>query len=256
MEKVIEIKRMSAFYNSHCVLRDIDLTVERGEFLAIIGPNGGGKTTLAKILLGMKRPGKGRVRILGRTPEAAKGSIGYVPQFTSFEKDFPVTVGEVAAMGLLKGLKPFRRYAPGERRRVSALLERTGLENLADRPVARLSGGQIQKMLLARALVSEPEILLLDEPTASVDLEAKNQIYSLLKELNRRMTILLITHDIGVVSTHVKSIACLNVTLHYHGQAEIDSNIIEHLFGCPVDLVAHGVPHRVLKPHEQGGESQ
>jgi zinc transport system ATP-binding protein len=256
METAIKITNLKVCYDNNCVLNNVNLQIEEGEFLGVIGPNGGGKTTLAKVILGIKEASQGNVLIYGMTPKKARGMVGYVPQFTTFEKDFPISVEEVVLTGMLGKVKPFRKYGSQEFLKADSIMERVGIKHLKKNIVKTLSGGEIQKMLLARALIAGPKILILDEPTASVDTNAKDGIYDLLKELNNEMTIMLITHDLGVVSAYVKSIACVNIEVFYHGESEINENIIEHTFGCPVDLLAHGVPHRVLRPHKrEGGKS-
>lgn len=253
MKTAIEITNLSVCYGNNYVLRNLNMKVGEGEFLGIIGPNGGGKTTLAKVILGMKEAIEGDVLVYGMKPQKARGIVGYVPQFTTYQEAFPISVGEVVLMGLLGRVRPFRRYGKEEFVRADSIMEKVGIISLKKNAVETLSGGETQKMLLARALAMDPKILILDEPTASVDAESKSGIYDLLKELNKEITVILITHDMGVVSSYVKSIACLNVEMFYHGESEMNENIIEHTFGCPVDLLAHGVPHRVLRPHEKGG---
>src|SRR6056297_3441871 len=253
MVSAVEIENLKVCYKDNCVLKNVNMKVAEGEFLGIIGPNGGGKTTLAKVILGIKKANAGNVLVYGMKPEKARGLVGYVPQFTTFEKDFPISVGEVVLTGLLGKAKPFRKYGKKELLKADAIMERVGISHLKKNGVKTLSGGETQKMLIARALAISPKILILDEPTASIDTKSKEAIYDLLKQLNSEMTIILITHDLGVISSYVESIACLNAELFYHGKSEINENIIEHTFGCPVDLLAHGVPHRVLKKHEKGG---
>jgi len=253
MASAVEIENLKVCYRDNCVLNNVNMKIAKGEFLGIIGPNGGGKTTLAKVILGIKEASEGNVLVYGMTPEKARGLVGYVPQFTTFEKDFPISVGEVVLTGLLGKVKPFRRYGKEALLKADSIMERVGIMHLKGKRVKMLSGGETQKMLIARALAIEPKILILDEPTASIDTKSKEAIYDLLKQLNSEMTIILITHDLGVISSYVESIACLNAELFYHGKSEINENIIEHTFGCPVDLLAHGVPHRVLKKHEKGG---
>lgn len=253
MVAAVEMENLKVCYKDNCVLRNVNMKIEEGEFLGIIGPNGGGKTTLAKVMLGIKEASRGKVLVFGRPPKKAHGTVGYVPQFTTFEKDFPITVGEVVLTGLLGRARPFRKYGKKELSKAEGIMERAGIRHLKEMGVKTLSGGETQKMLIARALAMDPKMLILDEPTASIDTNSKDSIYDLLRELNNEMTIILITHDLGVISSYVESIACLNVELFYHGKAEINENIIEHTYGCPVDLLAHGVPHRVLRRHEKEG---
>lgn len=253
-ETAVAIENLSVCYGSTTALADVDLTVEQGEYLGIIGPNGGGKSTLLKAMLGLVRPSAGSVRIFGESPRGAYGRIGYVPQFSVLDKRFPITLLDVVLTGRLKpGFAPFFRYSAADKAAAVSLIEQVGLEDLAKRRISDLSGGEFQKMLIARALAAEPQLLLLDEPTASVDAASREQIYSLLAGLNQTMTIILVTHDLLAVSSQVKRLACLNGTLVYHGEPELGEEMVNHLYGCQVDLIAHGVPHRVLKQHTEGG---
>ena len=253
MALALDISNLNVFYGEDCALRDVNLQVEEREFLAIIGPNGGGKTTLLKSILGLVQPDSGEIRIFDRTGETARRSIGYVPQFSRFDRRFPISVEEVVLIGRLAGRSPwFSRFSKQDRQLVDALLERLEISELKHRQIGQLSGGQLQRVLIARALAVEPKILILDEPTASVDSASKTRIYALLKELNQEMTILIVTHDLSAVSSNIDKIACLNQQLFYHGRTELEAGLVEKVYGCPVDLIAHGVPHRVLRGHEEG----
>ncbi len=246
----IEVKNLYAGYNDETVLRDINLTVEKDDFIGLIGPNGGGKTTLLKVILGLLPPKKGSVRVLGLPPDKGRRHIGYVPQFTYFDSDFPIRVHDVVRMGRLGPKHLFKPYSAKDDEIVEKCLDWVGLTDLRNRSLSELSGGQRQRVYIARALASEPEILLLDEPTISVDMEARTHIYELLHNINLQgVTILLISHDLNVVSTYVKTIGCLNRTLHYHGEKQITPDMLMDGYSCPVDLIAHGVPHRVLAEH-------
>ena len=239
-------------YPGHLVGSGFELSLRPGEALALLGPNGGGKTTLLKAILGLVTPDSGEIRIFGRSGESARRSIGYVPQFSRFDRRFPISVEEVVLIGRLAGRSPwFSRFSRADRQLVDALLERLEIADLKHRQIGQLSGGQLQRVLIARALAVEPRILILDEPTASVDSASKTRIYDLLKELNREMTILIVTHDLSAVSSNIDKIACLNQQLFYHGQTELEAGLVEKVYGCPVDLIAHGVPHRVLRGHEE-----
>jgi len=248
--KVIELNNISLYYDKVCALHDINLAVEEKDFLGIIGPNGGGKTSLFKIILGLIPPSSGRITVFSQSPRKAAGRIGYVPQFLKFDRQFPIDVNDVVLAGRLRGNRLFRQRFSLEDKQIAAeVMKRLDIYELRYRQIGSLSGGQLQKVLIARAMVSQPDILLLDEPTASLDSHSKNQIYDILAELNQDMTILMVSHDMGVISSYVKNIACLNITLHYHGRPELTSAILGRTYGCPVELLAHGVPHRVLQHH-------
>ncbi len=255
MSAAVHIEGLSVFYGRTAALTDVCLDVGEGEYLGIIGPNGGGKSTLLKAILGLIAPTSGTVEVFGKKPGGGRAPVGYVPQFASVDKRFPITLTDVVLSGRLpKGLAPFFAYTGRDRETARALIERVGLSALAKRRISDLSGGEFQRMLIARALAVEPRLLLLDEPTASVDAAARAQIYELLFELNREMTIILVTHDLLAVSSQVRRLACLNGSLVYHGEPELNENAVNALYGCPVDLIAHGVPHRVLKEHGGHGK--
>lgn len=249
----LEVDHLSVYFGEDCALEDISLTVEEREFLGIIGPNGGGKTTLLKAILGLVEPRAGSVKIFGVTGSAARRQVGYVPQFSRFDRRFPINVEEVVLMGRMAGRSPWgTRFNLTDRDKVDVLLARLDIADLKKRQIGQLSGGQLQRVLIARALAVEPRILVLDEPTASVDSASKTRIYEILKDLNREITILIVTHDLSAVSSNIDRIACLNQQLFYHGRTELEAGLVEKVYGCPVDLIAHGVPHRVLRGHEEG----
>lgn len=252
---VIELKNLCVCYGRHCALRNINLEItEKNEFLALIGPNGAGKSTLLKVLLGLVKPSSGKVEVFGKSPHAVRGMIGYVPQHVNFNRNFPISVFEVIFMGRLKGgLQLFHSFSKQDNNLVEEIMEKLNISYLKNRQISKLSGGELQRVLIARALAADPKLMLLDEPTASVDARSRSLIYSIVKSLNdENMPVILVTHDIGVVSSYVKTIACLNIELYYHGEAVFDSEVMEEVYGCPVELVAHGFPHRVLRPHREG----
>jgi zinc transport system ATP-binding protein len=247
----IEVENVWFSYERTDILKDVNFTLEKREFLGIIGPNGGGKTTLLKLLLGILKPDRGRVRILGQEPNDASHRVGYVPQDMSFNRNFPVSVMDVALMGRLTRARIGKRYSQEDREKVRDVLEKVGMWDFSKRPIGKLSGGQRQRVFIARALATDPEILFLDEPTTSVDPEFQTDLYAFLEELNKDVTIVVITHDVGVVSSHMKSIACVNKHFIFHEGAQITQEMIDMAYQCPVDLVAHGLPHRVLHTHEE-----
>ena len=247
---VVHMKNLTVNYGQTPAIEGVCLDVEEGGYLGVIGPNGSGKSTFLKAILGLIKPDSGVIEIFGEIPSKNQVPLGYVPQFASLEKSFPITLLEVVLTGSLpKGLKPFFRYQAKERDLAFSYLEKVGIDHLANRQIAQLSGGEFQKMLIARALAVKPKLLLLDEPTASVDAISRDHIFTLLEELNKEMTIILVTHDLMAISSHVKRLACLNTQLVYHGEPELKEEVVNNLYGCPVDLIAHGVPHRVLKEH-------
>jgi zinc transport system ATP-binding protein len=245
-----ELSEVSVERAGVTVLEDVNLRVERGDYLAILGPNGSGKTTLLRTLLGLHTPTRGTLRVLGGTSVAARGRVGYVPQRAAFDLDFPIQAGEVVLMGRLARKRWFRSYDDEDRRASQAALERVDADHLSHRAIGELSGGELQRVLIARALAAEPEILLLDEPTASLDERIGRGVWEILEELSQRMTIVLVSHDIGAISHYVRSVACLNRHLHMHPSGELDDAILQAAYGGPVDLVAHGHP-RVLASHPE-----
>lgn len=249
-EAIIEVQDLWFSFNGQPVLRAVSLTVPKGDFLVIIGPNGGGKTTLLKLILGLLRPDRGTVRLLGRTPAEAAHRIGYVPQNVHVNKTFPVSVFDVVLMGRLRQGGGWSRHSREDRRAAQTALERMKVWELRGKRIGELSGGELQRVFIARALVSGPEVLFLDEAMASIDAQGRGEFYDALKELNRTVTIVAVSHDLMILSSHVKSIACVNRELHHHPSGEISQEMIDQAYHCPVDLLAHGVPHRVLSRHE------
>ncbi|KNZ42067.1 metal ABC transporter ATP-binding protein [Acetobacterium bakii] len=252
-KKVVHVDHLTVYYGQTPAIAGVCLDVYEGEYLGIIGPNGGGKTTLLKSVLGIVPPTEGAVEIYGESITKNRTLMGYVPQVASLNKAFPMTLFEVVLSGRIKaGIRPFFKYSEEDKEIAFQLLGKVGIEDLANRQISQLSGGEFQRMLIARALAVKPKLLLLDEPTASVDAASREQIFALLEELNKEMTIILVTHDLLAISSHVGQLACLNTTLVYHGEPELTEEVVNHLYGCPVDLIAHGVPHRVLKEHGEG----
>ncbi len=248
--QVISIQDVWAGYQNESVLEDINLSVRELDFIGLIGPNGGGKTTLIKVLLGLLTPSRGKVEILGQPVKTGRRFIGYVPQLVEFDRDFPINVWDVARMGRLGRRGLLQRYSAQDDTLVAEALEKVDMLSLRQRPIGELSGGQRQRVYIARALAGQPKILLLDEPTANIDPKISNNIYELLNRLNQQITILMISHDMGAISSYVKTIGCLNRRLFYHGTKEITPAMLEHAYQCPIDLIAHGIPHRVLAEHE------
>ncbi len=203
-------------------------------------------------MLGLLKPMKGNVRIYGEPPEKGRRHIGYVPQYTSFDKDFPITVMNVVMMGRrrMKGLKPL--YSGKDRKAAKKALEEVGMWEFRKKQINQLSGGQKQRVYIARALTMDPKLLLLDEPTASVDSRVEESIYRLLRSLNKKRTIVLVTHDIGVISSNVDTVACMNRHIFVNDGPELTAEMLEESYQCPVDLIAHGIPHRVLPEHDKG----
>ena len=249
-ETVISVRGVSAGYEGDIVLQDVDLTVHAQDFVGIIGPNGGGKSTLLKVLLGLLPLVRGEIQIMGEPVRRGRRHVGYVPQHVDFDHAFPIRVWDVVEMGRLGRGRMFRRFSDEDNAAVEDALNNVGMLDFARRPIRALSGGQRQRVYIARALASQPRILLLDEPTASVDPESRGLIYEMLRELNERgITILLISHDVGTISSYVKTVGCLNHRLYYHNEKELTQDMVDAVYGCPVDLIAHGVPHRVFPHH-------
>lgn len=271
---LIEIKNLSAGYDSRTVLRNVNLTVYDRDFLGIIGPNGGGKTTLIKCILGLLKPTTGE--ILYRVTTASNNnpafldnsatnsqfstlnsqfSMGYLPQYNSIDRKFPITVEEVILSGLSSQKSLISRFTATHREKARQVIARMGLEGLEKRAIGASSGGQLQRALLGRAIISDPALVVLDEPSTYIDKRFEARLYELLAEINHDCAIILVSHDIGTVLQQVKSIACVNETLDYHPDTGVSEEWLERNFNCPIELLGHGaLPHRILAEHKHGDE--
>jgi zinc transport system ATP-binding protein len=244
MKNVIEIGDVSFSYTRAPVLRNVSLNVPAGEFLGIVGPNAGGKSTLIKLILGLLQPDSGTIRVLGKDPVQARPHIGYVPQYPTFSRrDFPINVVDTVLMGRLGFSSHPGGYSRSDKMIAHEAMQAVEVSDIATRPIGSLSGGQLQRVLIARALACKPEILILDEPTANIDTRVEEDIFGLLKQYNEHMTILVVSHDIGFISGFVGRVACLNQTLVCHTTDEISGKTIEELYGAPVKMIHHAHPH-------------
>ena len=237
----IQIENVGFSYGPVSVLEKANVTLGGREFVSIVGPNGGGKTTLLKIILGLLEPQTGTVKVFGKPPEAGRKWIGYLPQHASLDSKFPVTATDVVLMGRLGKARGIGFYSKADRIAASDMLARVGLANLGNRPLSALSGGQQQRALIARALVSEPKLLLLDEPSSSLDDHVEQELYDLLQELNKELTIVVVSHDVAYVSRYVEKVVCVNREVHTHPVSEINENIIHDMYGEHVHAVRHDV---------------
>jgi len=231
---IIEIKNLSFSYEKQTILENIDLEVQEKDFLAIIGPNGGGKSTLLKLILGINSVKNGTVRTFGEAPKKNLAKIGYVPQNTNVNTDFPIKVIEVVLMGHIGTKRPLFGYANEEKMCALGALAQVGMEKFANEKIGSLSGGQRQRVMIARALCAHPQILILDEPTASIDVEGQKQIYELLEQLNSHITIIVVSHDISVIMQYANTVVHINKTLSSHEISNLKSEKNDHF--CEVEL--------------------
>ncbi|ADV42796.1 metal ABC transporter ATP-binding protein [Bacteroides helcogenes] len=257
---IIEIKNLSAGYDNLTVLHDVNLTVYEHDFLGIIGPNGGGKTTLIKCILGLLKPAGGEIIFHPRrrtdidndsSPTANRQlTMGYLPQYNSIDRKFPITVEETILSGLSSKKPLASRFTSAHHEKARTVIARMGLEGMEERAIGALSGGQLQRALLGRAIISDPEVIILDEPSTYIDKRFEARLYELLAEINKDCAIILVSHDIGTVLQQVKSIACVNETLDYHPDTGVTEEWLERNFQCPIELLGHGtIPHRILGEH-------
>ena len=250
METIVKLESVSAGYGDEVVLRDANLVVEEQDFIGVVGPNGGGKSTLVKVIVGLIKPLAGKVTFhAGHDEPGHRCVIGYLPQFNQFDKKFPISVLDVVLSGIADGRKPFKRFSKKEINQAHEIIEQMGISAISKENIGELSGGQMQRVFLCRAIVSHPKLLILDEPNTFVDNKFESDLYQILQELNKKMAIVMVSHDLGTITTQVKTIACVNRELHYH-----KSNIITEkqlaAYNCPIQIIAHGeVPHTILKKH-------
>lgn len=250
MTPIIQLENISAAYGQKTVLQDVNLTVYDHDFLGIIGPNGGGKTTLVQLIIGLKKPSGGQIKFYRNGTLADHISMGYLPQYNDIDKKFPISVQEVVLSGLSGQKKLFSRFTSKHHHMVDETLAKMQLTELRRRAIGTLSGGQLQRVLLARAIVARPEVLILDEPNTYIDRQFQEQMYQMLNDINRDCAIIIVSHDIGSILQNVKAVACVNYNVHYHPDTELSMVELEQHLGCPIDLLGHGLlPHRVLKAH-------
>lgn len=250
LSPIISLKGVSAGYDGREVLSGVSLDVGERDFLGIIGPNGGGKTTLAKVMLGLLEPLRGEVLFFKDGERRERLQMGYLPQQNEQDRQFPISVRDVVLGGLLCERPRRVGYSRRDRERAMEMLEWMGMGDVAGQSFGQLSGGQRQRVLIARAMVAGPEVLILDEPTTYIDSRSTGRLYDLLEEVNERCAIVLVSHDVGTVLRNVRNIACVNRSVHYHAVDEVDEQELSEAFGCPFEMVAHGhVPHRVLGEH-------
>jgi len=238
---IIKIEELNFSYYENPVLENVNLEIVKGELASIVGPNGGGKTTLLKLILGLLKPTSGSLEIFGRPPENARQQIGYMPQHAQLDPHFPISVLDVVLMGQLdlcgKGL--FGSFPKQAATIAKEVLDEVGLAGYAQKSFNELSGGQRQRVLIARALCSEPELLLLDEPTSNIDPRSEENLYATLTKLNRKMTILLVSHDLGFVSHIVKSVICVNRQVIIHPTSKVNGTVIKEIYGGDFNLIRH-----------------
>lgn len=248
MESLVSLKNVSVQYDENIALESVSLDIYPDDFLGIIGPNGGGKTTLVKAILGTISH-NGEVAYSPTLSEQGHRLIGYLPQQTEFDRAFPISVIEVVMSGLQAEKGLMKRYSTADRKRAMQLLEMAGIADIAERQISEISGGQMQRALLCRAVILEPKLLILDEPTNFVDNQFENELYTLLRRLNERMAIVMVSHDLGTITSVVKSIVCVNRTVHRHDSNVITAEQLEN-YHCPIQIISHGhVPHTVLEHH-------
>jgi len=246
MEELVKIDNLSFGYDKTPVLEKVNLSVFEKDFLGVIGPNGGGKTTLLKLILGLEKPSQGKISF-GRDLNGRKKPIGYLPQVRYIDRKFPITVLDVVLSGSIMVGKKRSKAEINER--AMQLLQDMGLTEIRKKANGELSGGQMQRVLLCRALISEPKLLILDEPDTFVDNRFEGELYEKLLKLNKEIAIILVSHDVGTIVSHVKTIACVNKQLHYHPSNNITAEQLDS-YNCPIQVISHGeIPHTVLKHH-------
>ncbi len=247
MKALIKTENLTLGYDKIPVLKNVNLEIFENDFVGVIGPNGGGKTTLLKAILGLMKPISGKIHFRSDLNKQKK-PIGYLPQVKHIDRNFPITVFDVVKSGSL--MESSGKTTPAElKQRIDDLLDEMGISAIRNKAIGELSGGQMQRVFLCRALLSNPKILILDEPDTFVDNRFEGELYEKLKQLNSQMAIILVSHDLGTISSYVKTIACVNGELHYHPDNLITQQQLDS-YNCPIKIISHGeIPHTVLKHH-------
>lgn len=258
MNKLVEITNLSVGYESKPnVLQDVSLTVYDDDFLGIIGPNGGGKTTMLKAILGLIKTSSGSISFYSNGQKVPSLNIGYLPQINQIDKKFPIAVSDVILSGLTPKGTFLKHYTQADKQKVHTVAEQLGIENLLHRAIGELSGGQLQRVLLGRAIVDNPKLIILDEPSSYVDKLFEKNFYKLLGEINKKIAVMLVSHDVGTIISLVKNIACVNQRVHYHSGTDVSQEwLLNSYESCPIEILGHGsLPHRVLMEHDHAHEN-
>lgn len=246
-KEIVRFENVYFGFKDYNVLENVNFSIFSDDLIAVIGPNGGGKTTLLKIILGLLKPSDGKIKLFGSSPEKSRKLAGYLPQSNMIDFSFPVSVFDLVLMGTYSGIAS--GYSKTDLAAAESALDMVDMLALKNRHISMLSGGQLQRVLIARALVRNPKLLLLDEPMSGVDARSQAAFYDLILKLHKEMAIIFVTHDISVISAYFDKVICLNKKLFYHGPKEGSLGRLEETYGCPVEVIAHGIPHRVLKEH-------
>ncbi|MBS3769162.1 MAG: ABC transporter ATP-binding protein [Bacteroidales bacterium] len=250
-KKILELDSVAAGYNGKVVIRDVDMEVYDDDFIGVIGPNGGGKTTLLKVILGILKPLAGKVRYYSLQDKGNMKRMGYLPQLNMIDRKFPISAMEVVLSGLMPKNGLLKKYSRKDKQMASQMMDQMGISHLKHKAIGELSGGQMQRVYLCRAIISSPKLLILDEPNTFVDNKFEGELYEHLRELNKQMAIILVSHDIGTITPYVKTIACVNLEFHYHRSNVISEKQLA-AYNCPIQLITHGdLPHTVLKKHNK-----
>ena len=247
MKTILKIENFEVKYDNIITLENVNFEIKEKTFITIIGPNGGGKTTLIRSILGFITPSKGKII------KDKNLKIGYVPQKNNFEEKFPINVKTVILSGILnKKIKFFYNYSKKDNNHLNETLKKLNIEKLKNKQINELSGGELQKILIARAIISNPNLLILDEPFSNIDASSTNEYYQVLERLSKSMSILIVSHDIGTIISHTDDVICVNKNVHYHKDNKLSNNDIQSTYGCPIELIGHGIPHRIYPKHNAG----
>jgi len=245
MTKAVDMRNLTVILSGREILSGINLDLDEGKFLGIVGPNGGGKTTFLRVILGLVKPSAGEVLVMGKEPKeiVKRGAFGYLPQHLNVDPDFPATARDVVLMGLAGRAGLFRRPSGKDVQKAEEMLVIMGMSGYEKHTFGSLSGGQQQRVSIARALIGDPKLLILDEPSTGIDVVGQEDFYHLLKGIQKRLdlSIIMVSHDIGVISTYVDEIACLNGTLHYHGNplGAFNDEVLRELYGKSMEILMH-----------------
>lgn len=251
-KKIITLRNVSVSYDAHTALEEVNLDIYEDDFIGIIGPNGGGKSSLVKAIMGEVKY-RGEIVFDDMLRRGNHYKIGYMPQVSQFDMRFPISIEEVVLSGLQTEKGFFGRYTTKDRERVAEILKKMGIEELAKRPIGEVSGGQMQRALLCRAIIAEPKLLILDEPTNFVDNSFEQEFYAMVAELSKQMAVIIVSHDLGTITSIVKSIVCVNRSVHRHNSNILTEEQLRN-YNCPIQILSHGhIPHTVLEHHSGDG---